>query len=300
MVSRSTAHTEYGKIDELIIKKAEAAFISQNVIDSQWHQLNFTAPPHMELAISEYDTFESILNRYASTIHYLPADESVTIDSLYCRDSCLFTDHGMILCQMGKANRQTEPNAIRAYCQQHAIPILGVIEAPGTIEGGDLTWIKEDTLAVGHTYRTNAEGIRQLKHLLLPFDIHLIEADLPHFKGPADVFHLMSILSPVDRDMAVVYSPMMPVRFRNFLLDLDYHLIEVPDVEFDSMGCNVLALAPRICLMVSGNPITANALRSGGCTVFEYEGQEISLKGGGGPTCLTRPLKRSIKDSGFY
>lgn len=301
MVNRLTAHTEYGTIEGLIIKKAEAAFINRTFIEDLWKQLNFTAPPDLDQSLAEYKAFESILKQYAREIHHLPTDESLTLDSIYCRDAGLFTDHGMIFCQMGKANRQGEPHAMRVFCEQHSINILGTIEPPGTVEGGDLAWIMEDTLAVGYTYRTNKEGIRQLKELLHPFfDLHIIEVDLPHYKGPADVFHLMSIFSPVDRDLAVVYSPLMPIRFRNHLSDLDYHLIEVPDSEFESMGCNVLALAPRICLMVSGNPVTAAALRSAGCTVFEYDGQEISLKGGGGPTCLTRPLMRSIKDSGFY
>ncbi len=300
MVQHLTAHTEYGRIEDLIIKKAGSAFISDPYIQSQWQALNFTTPPDLDRAISEYNTFESILKQYANTIHYLPPDETLTLDSIYCRDAALSTDQGMVICEMGKAERKSEPSAIKSFCETHEITILGEIEPPGTVEGGDLAWIKEDTLAVGHTYRTNAEGIHQLKQLLLPLDVQLIEVDLPHFKGPNDVFHLMSILSPVDRDIAVVYSPLMPIRFRNYLLDLDYHLIEVPDSEFESMGCNVLALAPRVCLMVSGNPITAAALRSAGCTVIEYEGNEISLKGGGGPTCLTRPLKRSVKDSGFY
>ena len=102
----------------------------------------------------------------------------------------------------------------------------------------------------------------------------------------------MSILSPVDKDLAVVYSPLTPVAFRNELLDRHYQLIEVPEQEFDSMGCNVLAIAPRQCILVNGNPRTRLALENAGCRVIEYQGAEISLKGGGGPTCLTRPLER--------
>lgn len=300
MVTRQTAHTEYGKLEEVILKTAEASFLSQSNIHDQWEALNFIALPDFEKAQSEYSQFESILKRYAGKIHHLPPEESVTLDSMYCRDAALATDRGMIFCQMGKPARESEPMALKAYCLDHHIPVLGEITAPGTLEGGDLAWVREDCLAVSHGYRTNPDGILQLRALLQPFDIQIIEVDLPHYKGPADVFHLMSIFSPVDRDLALVYSPLMPVRFRNYLLDLDYHLIEVPDSEFETMGCNVLALAPRTCVMVSGNPHTANALRHAGCTVFEYEGQEISLKGGGGPTCLTRPLKRSMLDSGFY
>jgi N-dimethylarginine dimethylaminohydrolase len=145
---------------------------------------------------------------------------------------------------------------------------------------------------VGHSYRTNASGIAQLKALLEPKGIEVIVVDLPHFRGPSDVFHLMSILSPVDADLAVVYSPLMPVSFRNYLLDRGFDLVEVPEAELDSLGSNVLATAPRTCIMARGNPRTEAALKQAGCRVATYEGSEISLKGGGGPTCLTRPYQR--------
>ena len=138
------------------------------------------------------------------------------------------------------------------------------------------------------------EGIRQLKNLLEPKGVEVIVADLPHYKGASDVFHLMSILSPVDKDLAVVYSPLMPIKFRNELLKRNYELVEVPDEEFESMGCNVLAIAPRECLMVQGNPKTEQALIRAGCKVTSYKGENISVYGGGGPTCLTRPLLREI------
>jgi N-dimethylarginine dimethylaminohydrolase len=120
----------------------------------------------------------------------------------------------------------------------------------------------------------------------------LITVPLPHWRGPADVFHLMSIISPVDSDLAVVYSPLMPVAFRESLVARGTVLVEVPDTEFDSMGTNVLAAAPRRCLMLTGNPITRERLEDTGAEVIEYQGTDISIKGGGGPTCLTRPLNR--------
>ncbi len=162
------------------------------------------------------------------------------------------------------------------------------------MEGGDVAWIDSKTLAVGHTYRTNEAGINQLKNFLEPLGIDVLVASMPHYKGPADVFHLMSVLSPVDKDLAVVYSPLMPIAFRNTLLDKGFSFVEVPDSEWDSMGCNVLAIAPREVVMVKGNPITKHRLEQAGCIVWEYEGNEISVKGGGGPTCLTRPIERSI------
>jgi N-dimethylarginine dimethylaminohydrolase len=155
-----------------------------------------------------------------------------------------------------------------------------------------VAWLDDKTLAVGHTYRTNEEGIKQITALLAPLGVDVITVPMPHYRGPSDVFHLMSVLSPVDSNLAVVYSPLIPIVFRNELIKRGYELVEVPEAEFDSMGCNVLALAPRVCLMVKGNPITKERLEKVGCKVIEYEGAEISVKGGGGPTCLTRPVER--------
>ena len=216
------------------------------------------------------------------------------MDSIYCRDAAVATNGGMIICNMGKAGRKNEPLAEQLAFQSHGIKILGTITAPGTVEGGDVAWLDEHTLAVGHTYRTNEEGIRQLTALLQPLGVQVIVVPLPHYKGPSDVFHLMSILSPVDTDKAVVYSPLMPIVFRDELLNRGYRLIEVPDAEFESMGCNVLALAPANCLMVDGNPQTRKSLEAAGCSVTVYKGAEISVKGGGGPTCLTRPVERYV------
>ena len=214
------------------------------------------------------------------------------MDSIYCRDAAIATAQGMIICNMGKEGRKNEPLAEQKAFEANGIPVLGVIKAPGTIEGGDVAWLDEKTLAVGHTYRTNEEGIKQITALLAPIGVDVIVVPMPHYRGPSDVFHLMSVLSPVDSNLAVVYSPLIPIVFRNELIKRGYELVEVPEVEFDSMGCNVLALAPRVCLMVKGNPITKERLEKAGCKVIEYEGAEISVKGGGGPTCLTRPVER--------
>jgi N-dimethylarginine dimethylaminohydrolase len=159
------------------------------------------------------------------------------------------------------------------------------------LEGGDLIWLDERTLAVGRGYRTNAEGVRQLR-TLVGQSVSVIEVPLPHWHGQSDVMHLMSLISPIDRDLAVVYSRLLPVPFREWLLERGIHLVEVPDQEFETMGTNVLALAPRRCLMLAGSPLTRKALEQSGCEILEYEGSEISVKGAGGPTCLTRPLVR--------
>ncbi len=287
-----TYQSEVGRLHSVFIKPVENAFGDGAMLLRQWKELNYLGQPLFQEAKIEYNAFENALRDNGAIVHYLGVDEQVTIDSIYCRDAAIATNHGMILCNMGKEARRGEPAAEGRAFERADIPILGRIEAPGTIEGGDVAWLDEKTLAVGHSYRTSHAGIEQLKALLTPFGIEVIITHLPHYKGPSDVFHLMSILSPVDENLAVVYSPLMPIQFRDQLRHRGFELVEVPASEFESMGCNVLALAPRKCLLVEGNPRTERALRLAGCEVLTYPGAEISLKGGGGPTCLTRPLQR--------
>lgn len=289
---KTTYHSEYLKLKEVFIKPAKNVFISDVHLSEQWEALNYLSKPDFDKALKEYKFFQEYFLNNNVEMQRFPFDETVQIDSIYCRDASIATDLGMIICNMGKGGRINEPQSHLEFYKQNNIPILGVIEAPGTLEGGDVAWLDEKTLAVGHTYRTNPEGIEQLK-LLEPKGIDVIVAELPHYKGKNDVFHLMSILSPVDKDLAVVYSSLMPIKFRNELISRGFQLIEVPEDEFESMGCNVLAIAPRQCLMVAGNPKTQKLLEDAGCKVTTYKGEEISVKGGGGPTCLTRPMLRS-------
>ncbi len=287
-----TCQSEYGTLQSVFIKKANDAFVDQATIAKQWKELNFLSEPNFLIAQNEYHHFEKILRTNNTEIKHFEKDASVTMDSIYCRDASIATDKGMILCTMGKAGRVNEPAAAVKVYKAQGISILGEIKSPGTVEGGDVAWLDQKTLAVGRTYRTNAEGIRQLRALLSPDGIDVMEVQLPHYKGPSDVFHLMSIFSPVDKDLAVVYSSLMPIVFREELIRRGYQFVEVPDHEFESMGCNVLAIAPRQCVMMKGNDVTKSILLEVGCTVIEYDGQEISYKGGGGPTCLTRPMWR--------
>ena len=256
----TTCHSEYLQLVSVFIKPVEHAFISNKKLESEWKELNYLSLPDFKNATEEYKNFENKLKSHAISIEYFPLNESLSIDSVYCRDASIATDFGMIICNMGKPDRAYEPyEQEQVYCNNN-IPILGEIKAPGTIEGGDVAWLDEKTLAVGHSYRTNEAGIKQLKELLEPKGISVIVAELPHYNGEKDVFHLMSILSPIDKDLAVVYSPLMPIKFRNELLERGFEFVEVPDEEFESMGCNVLAVAPRQCLAVDGNLITQKKL----------------------------------------
>lgn len=291
-MSNYTSHSEFGKLKSVFIKGVREAFLNDAHLDKNWKALNYLSKPDYQKALEEYQAFESLLSQSGADLHYLPQEGKVNMDSIYCRDASIATDYGIIICNMGKSGRVNEPRAEKDAYEMYQMKILGEIKSPGTLEGGDVAWLDEKTLAVGNTYRTNEEGIKQLKKLLTPHGINILVVPLPHYKGPSDVFHLMSILSPVDKNLAVVYSPLMPIAFRNDLLDRGFNLIEVPDEEFESMGCNVLATAPRKCLLAKGNPKTKKMLEDAGCEVMEYEGNEISVKGGGGPTCLTRPILR--------
>ncbi len=291
---KKTHHSEYLRLETLYLKSAESSFYSEKQLSNQWEELQFISKPNFNESLKEYEKFQLFLANKNIELSFFPEDKKTWIDSIYCRDASIATDFGMIICNMGKKGRLYEPKAQLEAYQKNDKDILGEIKFPGTLEGGDVAWLDLNTLAVGHTYRTNEEGIRQLKSLLEPKGIEVIVVELPHYKGKEDVFHLMSILSPVDKNLAVVYSPLMPIKFRNELLQRGIQLIDVPDGEFESMGCNVLAVGPRDCLMVDGNPITKKLLENAGCQVFNYKGHEISVKGGGGPTCLTRPMERII------
>jgi N-dimethylarginine dimethylaminohydrolase len=215
------------------------------------------------------------------------------MDSIYVRDASILCDGGAILCRMGKAARRGEPEALAGDYTRLGVPLRGSVVGDGTLEGGDVLWLGPRTVAVGRGYRTNDEGVRQLKALLADSVDEVVTVPLPHWRGPDDVFHLMSMISPVAPDLALVYSPLLPVPFRQDLLARGIGLVEVPDEELESMGCNVLAVAPGVVVALSGNPETGRRLEAAGVEVHTYEGSEISVRGSGGPTCLTRPLERA-------
>ena len=280
-------------IHRVLIKHPKDAFRGQANIDHQSQQLNYFGIPDFKKAFADYEIFAGLLESFGAEVHYLPKEQSASLDSIYTHDPCVVTNGGVILCTMGKKDRLSESAAMENYFQSINVPILGRIETPGTLEGGDVVWLDECTVAVGEGYRSNAEGIRQLKTLLGNLVDEVISVPLPHWTGAGNCLHLMSNISPIDHDLYLVYSRLLPVPFRKYLLDRQIQFIEVPDEEYDSMGCNVLAVAPRKCIMIEGNPITQGRLEAEGVEVHTYDGSEISLKGSGGPTCLTRPFLRS-------
>ena len=280
-------------IRRVLIKDPKSAYKNQVNIDAQYNDLNYFGKPDFEISLKDYDLFESILRKNGIEIHYLPSDDITSLDSIYTHDPCLVSNSGVILCSMGKDLRKKEPEMISNYFESLGIPIIGRISSPGKLEGGDIVWIDNRTVAVGVGYRSNLEGILQLKQILSDDIDEIIPVHLPHWTGPADCLHLMSNVSPIDENLFLVYSKLLPVSFREYLLGRKIKLVEVPDEEYESMGCNVLAIAPKKVIMIEGNSITKKLLEDEGVEIFTYSGLEISNKGAGGPTCLTRPFLRS-------
>ena len=281
-------------IKRILLKHPKDAFINQAKINKETNQLNYSSIPDYEKSCTDYDKFLKLIKSFGPEIHFLPADKSTSLDSIYTHDPCIISNGGAIICNMGKKARSQEPNTIRKYFESINVPILGQIEYPGILEGGDVVWIDQKTVAVGEGYRSNTEGITQFRTLLGDLVDNVIPVPLPHWNGSSDCLHLMSNISPIDHNLFLVYSRLLPVPFRKYLLDRKIQLIEVSDAEYDSMGCNVLAMGNKKVIMIEGNPITQKNLEKNGVEVHTYDGKEISLKGAGGPTCLTRPFFRSL------
>ncbi|MDE2383687.1 MAG: amidinotransferase [Alphaproteobacteria bacterium] len=286
------AFNNWGALKSVAIRDIDAAFVSDAKIDAEWKDLNYHSRPDLALARQQFAAFEAKLRAAGATVIKLPANPGLTLDSLYTHDALVVTPKGLVMPRMGKPQRRKEAEVNGQALAGQGFPIGGLIGGEGKLEGGDLVWIDRNTLMAGVGYRTNQEGLRQLGALMGP-SVEIRAFDMPHYKGKGDVFHLMSCLSPLDRDLAVVYPPLMAARQVEFLESRGIAFVEVPDDEFESMGCNVLALGPRHALMVDGNPKTRKRMEAAGVKVEVYDGSEISRKGEGGPTCMTRPLIRA-------
>lgn len=269
---------------DVLVKRPGSAF--ERAYEDPAH--GFLHPVDADAARREHDAFTELLASLGPTVHVLEA-ETFSPDLVYTFDPLLVTDRGAIPLRPGKPNRLGEPAVLERWTSDTGIPTAGRIEAPGTVEGGDTFWLRPDLLCVGRTLRTNDEGARQLAELV-DGDVRIF--DIPYWRGPAELIHLLSVISPVADDLAVVYLPLLPVGLWELLGELGMRLIEVPDEEFATLGCNVLAVRPRVVIMAEGNPRTRAMLESAGCEVHTYAAREIGINGSGGPTCLTRPILR--------
>ncbi|MHA2247173.1 MAG: dimethylarginine dimethylaminohydrolase family protein [Candidatus Hodarchaeales archaeon] len=281
-----------GTLHRVLIKTPKDAFISQEYVNKNWKKFGYKSCPNYEKALEEYSVFEEILKEHVPKINYLPYNENIGLDSIYTHDPVKIMKSGAIILSMGKESREKESQAMKDYLIKSNIPIIGSITGGGKVEGGDLLWLDEKTLAIGRGYRTNDEGIKQLRVLTASIVKKFIVVQLPHGDGPDACLHLMSLVSIIDENLAVVYSKFLSVKFREMLIKRGIQLLEVPEEEFNTLGSNVLTIAPRKCIMVAGNQKMKKLLENEGVEVFEYHGEEISIKGTGGPTCLTCPIVR--------
>jgi dimethylargininase len=256
-------------------------------VDS-WERLGWHAAPDYAWLAREHEAFRALLADTGAEVVEARGQPG-NLDSLYVYDPVLVTPHGAILLRPGKPARRGEPAALIPDLEASGVPILERLEAPTLAEGGDTIWLDERTLLVGRSYRTNEAGIEALRSALP--DVDVVAVDLPHLHGRDEVLHLRSLLSPLDVDLAVAYLPLLPVRLVELLEQRGIELVGVPDDELETMGPNVLALAPRVGLALEGSERTRRRLARAGVEVVVYEGAEISRKGDGGPTCLTLPLE---------
>lgn len=285
-------HSMTRPVRTILIKRPDAAFISQAHLDREWQRFNYVDVPDYNAVLKEYEVFEEIIRSHTENILYLPQSDAVGLDSIYTHDALKVTRQGAVYFNTGKALRQKEADETRKLLEAAGIPTLGRVEAPGLMEGGDVVWLDGRTVAIGLGYRTNMEGVEQFKAITRGIIDDPILVPMPHGDGEDECLHLMSVISMVSDRMAVVYSRYMPVVFRELLIRRGIELIEVDDGEYANLGANVLALAPETCLVMDGNPKIRKALEDKGCKVHTYPGRHLSFYGTGGPTCLTCPVWR--------
>jgi dimethylargininase len=258
---------------------------------SNWKAYGWRAEPDAARLAAEHEAFCEALAQGGAEVVLAETSVPDDPDAIYVFDPAIVSDRGAIVLRPGKQGRQVECDAIAADFEQADVPVVARLDEPELADGGDTIWLDEATLLVGRGYRTNDDGIHALQ-AALP-DVSVLAFDLPHLHGSDVVLHLLSLLSPLDDDLVVTYLPLMPVRLVQLLRELEIQIVEVPDGEFETMGAQVLALAPRVALTLDGNDETRRRLERAGVEVRVYKGDEISRKGDGGPTCLTRPLLRA-------
>jgi N-dimethylarginine dimethylaminohydrolase len=253
---------------------------------SDWQRFGWREQPDPAQLAAEHERFSELLEEAGAEVVVAPP---TTLDAIYTFDPAIVSDAGAVLLRPGKRERADEVDAIADELENAGVAVAARLEAPASAEGGDTAWLDERTFLVGHGYRTNQSGIEALERIL---PVETLAFDLPHFHGSGEVMHLLSLFSPLDRDLVVAYPPLMPVRLVQLFQERGIEIVEVPDDEFATMGSNVLALCPRRVLMLEHDVETRRRLERAGVDVTVYRGVELS-KGDGGPTCLTRPLLRA-------
>lgn len=272
----------------VLVRRPGHAFAVDDAV--RWH---YTAPPDLARARAEHDALVATLRGEGVEVVDHPVSLPAHADAIYVFDPVLVTEGGTVVLRMGKALRRGEERPLAERLEALGVPILFGLEGDARAEGGDLLWLDRHTLVAGLGFRTNHEGVRQLREGLAPLGVEVLTTELPFHTGPDACLHLLSSISLIDQDLAVVYPPLLSVPFWQLLEARGIRTVAVPEDEVATMAPNVLALGPRRCLMLEGNPVTQARLEQAGCTVLTYRGEEISLKAEGGATCLTRPILRA-------
>jgi N-dimethylarginine dimethylaminohydrolase len=280
-----------GPLKRVLMRRASSAMRRADA--KEWHYGPKFDPAQ---AAAEHDRLVELVQASGAAIDFLPDDDDGLADSVFTHDPSLMTDNGAVILSMGKSLRRPEPGLHEAAYRRLGIPILGRVEAPGTVEGGDCVWIGRNTLAIGRGVRTNQDGIQQVANILGPKGISVLGYDLPFWQGEDACLHLMSVISPLADDLALVFSPLLPAPFWQMLKARGIKLVEGDAAEFhDSFGLslNVLPTAPREIIAVAGFPKTKAAMEAAGCRVQTFEATALCISCEGGPTCLTRPILRT-------
>lgn len=259
---------------------------------AKWRELNYLREPDLAAAQSQHDAMQRALKEAGAEVLPMPESHYFSLDAVYCHDASLVTDHGAVVLRMGKAARSMEPTRHAEFYKSKEIPVIGEIQSPGVVEAGDVVWLDGATLLVGRGLRTNNAGIEQLRVLLEPYAVDVLATPLPYGAGPAGCLHLMSLLSCLDEHTLLVDLPLMAVETVELLRERELRFVEMDPTERDTLACNVLSLGEKRLLALEENTKTNARLRDAGFDVRTFPGRAIAINGGGGPTCLTRPILR--------
>jgi N-dimethylarginine dimethylaminohydrolase len=290
--TRFNGHSMIEPLRRVIVCSPKIAGWDKPERAARWRDLGFLHTPDFDKAQAQHDALCRELETAGAEVLELFRTHELSLDAVYAHDASLPTDFGLIVMRPGKPNRVAEGKYHGSFCQLLGVPMLAKVTAPGTTEAGDMVWLDSKTLLVGHGYRTNAAGIAQMRMLLGPKGVDVISAPLPHGSGPSTCLHLMSLISLLDEHTALVDLPWLAVETVGLLKSRGYGLIEIDYSERETLACNVLALGEKRLLALEENAQTSSKLRAAGFDVRTFPGSELCLNGGGGPTCLTRPLLR--------
>jgi N-dimethylarginine dimethylaminohydrolase len=289
---KSNIHSMVSGLQHVLVCSPRGAGWDKPDVAKCWRELGFLHTPDFRQAQEQHDVLCSELERAHAEVVCMPVSDSYSLDAVYAHDSSFPTEFGVVLMNPGKPTRREERYEHRKSYEKLGIPIFGEIEPPGTTEAGDIVWLNAETLLVGRGYRTNTAGIEQIRSLLAPHGIEVIAAPLPYGSGPSACLHLMSLISLLDEHTALVDLSWLAVETVELLRATGYEFIHIDSSERDSLACNVLSLGHKCLLDLEENGKTNERLRVAGFDVRTFPGSELCINGSGGPTCLTRPLKR--------